>query len=78
MISGIIEKGIFVELLDSKVEGLVTFDSMGDMFTVPSSRMKAKSKLSGDEFTMGQTVRVKIINADPDSRRTDMELVVIE
>ena len=78
VISGIIEKGIFVELLDSKVEGLVTFDSMGDMFTVPSSRMKAKSKLSGDEFTMGQTVRVKIINADPDSRRTDMELVVIE
>jgi ribonuclease R len=76
VISGIIEKGIFVELLESKVEGLVTFDSMGDMFTVPSSRMKAKSKLSGDEFSMGQTVRVKIINADPDSRRTDMELVV--
>lgn len=57
MISGIIEKGVFVELLESKVEGLVTFDSMGDMFTVPTSRMKAKSRLSGDEITMGQKVR---------------------
>lgn len=75
VISGIIEKGIFVELLESKVEGLVTFDSMGDVFSVPSSRMKAKSRISGDEFTMGQTVRVRIVSADPDSRRTDMELV---
>jgi ribonuclease R len=75
VISGIIEKGIFVELLESKVEGLVTFDSMGDMFTVPTSRMKAKSRLSGVEFTMGQKVRVRVVSADPDTRRTDMELV---
>ena len=75
VISGIIEKGIFVELSDSKVEGLVTFDSMGDMFTVPTSRMKAKSKLSGEEFTMGQKVRVRVKAADPDTRRTDMELI---
>jgi len=78
VISGIIEKGVFVELLESKVEGLVTFDSMGDMFTVPTSRMKAKSRLSGDEITMGQKVRVRIKAADPDTRRTDMEMVVPE
>lgn len=78
VISGIIEKGIFVELKESKVEGLVTFDSMGDMFTVPASRMKAKSRLSGEEFSMGQNIKVKIIAADPDTRRTDMELVVKE
>ncbi len=64
-----------MELSDSKVEGLVTFDSMGDMFTVPTSRMKAKSKLSGEEFTMGQKVRVRVKAADPDTRRTDMELI---
>lgn len=75
VISGIIEKGIFVELLESKVEGLVTFESMGEIYQVPASRMKAYSPISGDEFTMGQTVRVKIISADPDTRRTDMELV---
>lgn len=75
VISGIIEKGIFVELPDSKVDGLVTFDSMGDVFTVPSGRLRAKSNISGTEFHMGQAVRVKIVAADPDTRRTDMELV---
>ncbi|MCZ2100898.1 MAG: ribonuclease R [Chitinophagales bacterium] len=75
VISGIIERGIFVQLPESQVEGLVTFDSMGDVFTVPSSRLKAKSRFTGQEFTIGQTVRVKIVAADPDTRRTDMELV---
>ena len=78
VISGIIEKGIFVELLENKVEGLVTFDSMGEIYTVPTSRLKAKSKISGDELSIGQTVKVKIISADPDTRRTDMELVMDE
>ena len=50
VISGIIEKGIFVELSDSKVEGLVTFDSMGDMFTCllytsPSQRARTRSRM---------------------------------
>lgn len=74
VVSGIIEKGIFVELPDSKVEGLVTFDSMGEIFNVTSGRLRAKSKLSGTEFYIGQNVRVRIKAADPDSRRTDMEL----
>ncbi len=75
VISGIIERGIFVELPDSLVEGMVTFESMGEIFTVPPSRLKAISKISGREFKMGQTVSVKIIAADPSTRRTDMELV---
>ena len=74
VVSGIIEKGIFVELPDTKVEGLVTFDSMGEIFNVTTGRLRAKSRLSGSEFSIGQKVRVKITAADPDSRRTDMIL----
>ena len=75
VISGIIEKGIFVQLLESKVEGLVTFDSMGEIYEVPTSRLKAKSRISGDVLSIGQSVRVKILAADTDTRRTDMEMV---
>ncbi len=74
IISGIIEKGIFVQLTESKVEGLVTFSSMGDMYSVSESRLKAKSRISGDELTIGKKVRVRIVEADPETRRTDMEL----
>lgn len=76
VVSGIIDKGIFVEIIESKVEGLVTFDSMGDIFTVGQSRLKAYSKISKAEIKMGQKVRVRIVAADPDSRRTDMELIL--
>ena len=75
VVSGIIDKGIFVELPETKVEGLVTFDSMGEMFLVGPGRMKAVSRLSGDVFSIGQKVRIRIIGADPETRRTDMELV---
>ncbi len=75
VVSGIIEKGIFVQLLESKVEGLVTFDSMGDMFVLGPGRLKAVSRLSGDVFSIGQAVKVRITGADPDTRRTDMALV---
>ena len=60
VVSGIIEKGIFVELMDTKVEGLVTFDSMGEIFNVTAGRLRAKSRLSGMEFSIGQPVKVKI------------------
>lgn len=75
IISGIIEKGLFVQLAESKVEGMVTFAGMGDMFTVAESRLKAWSRISKTEFTIGQSVKVRIVAADPETRRTDMELV---
>lgn len=76
VVSGLIEKGIFVEIIENKVEGLVTFDSMGENFTVGQSRLKAVSKVSHTEIKMGQKVKVRIVAADPDSRRTDMELIL--
>ena len=75
IISGIIEKGFFVEITENKVEGLIHFDAMGGGYDVVASRLKAVNRYSGDVITIGQMVKVKIISADPDTKRTDMELV---
>jgi ribonuclease R len=75
VISGIIDKGMFVELAGIKVEGFVNFDSMGEVFVVEPSRYKAKSRLSGQVIKIGQAVRVKVIDADIESSRTEMVLV---
>ena len=75
VISGMIDKGIFVELTESKVEGLVAFDSMADRFQITDHGFRAKSKISGTELHIGQHVRVKITGADLTSRKTDMELI---
>ncbi len=75
IISGIIEKGIFVELVENKVEGLILFDSMGGGFEMSKSRLKAKNRYSGDVLTIGQGIWVKVISADPDTKRTDFQWI---
>ncbi|MCB0602388.1 MAG: ribonuclease R [Saprospiraceae bacterium] len=71
-ISGIIERGIFVSLADSKCEGLVRFDSMNEGFSVADHRLRAMGLHSGKVYSFGDEVKVRIISADPDRREIDM------
>jgi len=73
VISGIIESGIFVELDESRAEGLVPFRTMGGGF-YQTAMFKAGSR-RGDELHIGQPVRVKILRIDMTSRQMDLEFV---
>jgi ribonuclease R len=74
-ISGIIEKGFFVELEGSLAEGLVPFDSMQEPFSVEVRKYRATGERSGWVLKMGKRVRVKIVDVDLTRREIDMELV---
>jgi len=74
-ISGIIEKGFFVTLTESRIEGLVGFDSMDDFYVVESSRLKITGRDNGRQFKMGDKVRVRIVDANLEKRQVEMELV---
>lgn len=74
-ISGMIEKGIFVELLDSKAEGLIKFTSLAENYTVADSRLVATGRRSGHEIKMGDRVQVKVLGTDIDNRLIDFELL---
>lgn len=74
-ISGIIDRGIFVELSGSKAEGLIGFDKLKDVFIVAESRLKATGKRTGIEYKMGDTVTVRILDADLVKRQIEMEIV---
>ncbi len=74
-VSGIIDKGIFVELKDSKCEGLVPFNTMGESYTVSENRFRAMSNHSGHAFSFGDMVKVKIVEADLDRKEVEMELL---
>lgn len=76
VISGIIERGFFVMLDGSRIEGMVGFDSLEEFFTVDSSRLKITGRESGTVMRMGDKVKVKVIDADLDKRQVEMELVV--
>lgn len=73
VITGVIEHGIFVELNESKAEGLVPFRTMHGGF-YQTTMFKAGNR-KGDELSIGQQVNVKVIRINLDSRQMDLELV---
>lgn len=77
-ISGFIEKGMFVELIDSKVEGMVEFNTLGQYFILDDSKLKVVGKKSGDVMKIGDVITVRIKDADLKRRRVDLDLVESE
>lgn len=73
VISGMIEKGIFVELPDTKSEGLVPFDKMNEPFAMAENRLSAVGRHSGTKLKLGQKFKVKITGVDLSKRNIDME-----
>jgi ribonuclease R len=74
-ISGIIERGIFIMLSESRIEGFIGFDSMDEFYRVDSSRLKFTGRDSGNQMHMGQKLRVRVIDANLEKRQVDMEMV---
>ncbi|MFN0173209.1 MAG: ribonuclease R [Saprospiraceae bacterium] len=75
VISGIIERGFFVELLDSKSEGLVDFKYLDDTYTLEEGNLRATGRRYKKTYKMGDRVQVKIAAVDLAKRQVEMELV---
>lgn len=76
VISGMIDRGLFIKLKDSLVEGMVAFDRMDESFELADSRLKAFGKKSKRILAMGEKVRVRIVSADLDTKQVEMSFVV--
>jgi len=74
-ISGIIDRGLFVELVETKCEGLVGFETLDEPFDVDDSRLRARGLRSKRVIKMGDLVRVLITGADIGRRQIEMKLV---
>ncbi len=74
-ISGIIDRGLFVELIDSLVEGFLPFHTMKEDFEVDEARLTVKGKHTRRTLSMGDRIRVRVIEADLDRRRVELEWV---
>ena len=74
-ISGIIDMGIFVELKDSRIEGMAPFQNLDEPMEVADSRLRIKGAYSGKEYKMGQEIRVRIVRADLAKRQIEMDWI---
>ncbi|HWB63099.1 MAG TPA: ribonuclease R [Chitinophagales bacterium] len=76
IISGVIARGIFVEMTDNKCEGMVSAELMGhEDFMFEEKHMRLVGTRSRKKFAMGDKVRVKVLSADIILRRIDLGLV---
>ena len=75
VISGIIERGVFVELVESKAEGMISFDKFNDSFDLTDGRLSAKGRRNGKVLKMGDPIQVRILGVDLQKRQIDMEVV---
>jgi ribonuclease R len=75
LVSGMIDRGFFVELISSKCEGMVGFDMLSEPYDIDESRLFARGKRTDRLIKMGDTVKVKILRTDLARRQIDMELI---
>lgn len=76
VVSGIIERGVFIELVHSKSEGMIGFDKFPEPYEVADNRLSASGRRSGEIIRMGDKVEVKILSVDMAKRQIDMEFVM--
>ena len=76
VVSGVTKFGVFVELTDLLVEGLVHVRDMDDDYYVyDESTYTMRGENTGKSYRPGDTVRVEVVSADIDSREIDLLFV---
>jgi ribonuclease R len=75
-ISGITDWGIYVELDESLIEGMVSMrDVADDFYRFDENIYAAVGKASGRKFTLGDLVRIRVKGADLARRQIDFSLI---
>jgi ribonuclease R len=75
-ISGVTEWGIYIEDKETKCEGMVKIRDLGDdYFSFDEKHYRIKGDKTGKTYTLGDSVRFKVISADMEKRILDYALV---
>jgi ribonuclease R len=76
LISGVSKWGIFVELVESKSEGLIRFNDMkDDYYYLDEDNYQIIGKRYGQKLRLGDPVKVLVKNVDLEHRQLDFELM---
>ncbi|MFP8966369.1 ribonuclease R [Pokkaliibacter sp. CJK22405] len=76
VITAVTNFGVFVELADVYVEGLIHVSGLpGDYYHFDAAFQRLKGERTGQSFRLGDSVRVRVSRVDLDERKIDFELV---
>jgi ribonuclease R len=75
-VSGVTGFGLFVELTDIYVEGLVHVTALkGDYYHYDPVKQRLQGERTGMSYHLGDRLRVRVIRVDLDDKKIDFELV---
>ena len=74
IISGMIDRGFFVALEHTQIEGMVGFDTLNEPFLVAENRMQAHAHRSKKTLKIGQKIKVRVLAARIEDMEVDMVL----
>ena len=76
VVTGVTSFGLFVELDDSKVSGLVHISQLAnDYYHFDAIRKLLKGERTGAQFRLGDHVRIQVLRASLEDRKIDFRLV---
>ena len=76
IVSGVTEWGVFVEITETKCEGMVRLqDIKDDYYDFDEKNMRLIGAKNKKMITLGDKVEVKVVNTDIDRRTIDLEFV---
>ena len=76
IVSGVSDWGIYVEEKESRAEGMIRLSAIrGDYFQHEASKYRVKGDRTGQTYSLGQPVRMKLARADLEERQLDFVLV---
>lgn len=79
IISGVIQKGLFVELIENKCEGFVATTDLGyGDFLFEEGNYLLKNTLTGEHFQIGEPILVRVIRTDLERRTIDLEYAELQ
>jgi ribonuclease R len=79
VVSGVVRFGIFVELTDTLVQGMVHVRDLDDDYYVyEEKRYALVGRHNGRQYRLGDPVHVKVLRVNPEERQIDFAMVVKE
>ncbi|MEP1593654.1 MAG: S1 RNA-binding domain-containing protein, partial [Halieaceae bacterium] len=76
VISAVTSFGLFVELADIYIEGLVHITALpGDYYNYDAAHQRLLGERSGRSYKLGGHVRVQVARVDLDDKKIDLELI---
>lgn len=76
VISGVIQRGIFVELTENKCEGFISAQDLSPFdMEFDEAKLCLTDTSSGDRYQIGEALTVRVVSTNIEKRQIDLELV---